>query len=450
MRRHEAPTIAIVEDDAIMGEALIERLSLEGYRPVWLTTGGEALAALQDQRPDLLVCDIRLPDMTGEELYHSLLPHLGGTPVVFMTGFGDVGQAVRLVRAGADDYLTKPFAVDEFLARVGELLRSRGIGAGGSEAALGTSAAIRQVEQLLRRVAEVDSTLLITGESGVGKEVAASFVHRISKRAEAPFMAVNCAAIPPDLIDSEVFGHEKGAFTGAHALHRGYAERAANGVLFLDEVGELPLPIQAKLLRLVQERMFFRVGGERPLPFAARLVCATNADLEQRVRDRAFRSDLFYRLNVIPVVVPPLRDRRNDVLPLLQTYLRQFADTFGRPARRLTPQAEAAALAHEWPGNVRELRNRIERAVALATGPWINANDLFPEHAADDHFGSGTDWPQLTAVRDESERSHILVTLRRADGQLGRAADLLGVGRTTLWEKMRRLGIAPGLSEHGK
>ena len=254
MQRHEAPTILIVEDDPIMGESLVERLSLEGYRPVWLTTGGEALGALQGQRPDLLVCDIRLPDMTGEELYHSLLPQLGGAPVVFMSGFGDVSQAVRLVRAGADDYLTKPFAVDEFLTRIGDLLRSRGIGTGAAEAVLGTSPAIRQVEQLLRRVADVDSTLLITGESGVGKEVAANFVHRISQRAEAPFMAVNCAAIPQELIDSEVFGHEKGAFTGAHALHRGYAERAGNGVLLLDEVGELPLPVQVKLLRLLQER----------------------------------------------------------------------------------------------------------------------------------------------------------------------------------------------------
>ena len=309
MQQHEAPTIAVVEDDPIMGESLVERLSLEGYRPIWLTTGAEAMAVLRGRRPDLLVCDIRLPDMTGEELFQHLLPQLGGTPVVFMTGFGDIGQAVRLVRAGADDYLTKPFAVDEFLGRVAELLRSRGIGAGGAEAALGTSPAIRQVEQLLRRVADVDSTLLLTGESGVGKEVAACFVHRVSRRAQGPLMAVNCAAVPADLMDSEVFGHERGAFTGAHALHRGYAERAADGVLFLDEVGEMPLPVQAKLLRLVQERVFFRVGGEKALPFSARLVCATNADLEQRVREGTFRRDLFYRLNVIPVVIPPLRDR---------------------------------------------------------------------------------------------------------------------------------------------
>lgn len=442
MQLHDAPTIAVVEDDPIMGESLVERLSLEGYRPIWLTTGAEATAALRGKRPDLVVCDIRLPDMTGEELFEELISHLGGTPIVFMTGFGDIAQAVRLVRAGADDYLTKPFAVDEFLRRVAELLHARCIGAGPAEVALGTSPAIRQVERLLRRVADVDSTLLLTGESGVGKEVAAHFVHRISARAQAPFMAVNCAAIPAELIDSEVFGHERGSFTGARALHRGYAERAAGGVLFLDEVGEMPAPVQAKLLRLVQERVFFRVGGEKPLPFPARLVCATNVDLEQRVREGTFRRDLFYRLNVIPVAIPALRDRPDDVLPLLQAYLRQYANAFRRPAERLSPRAEAAALAHDWPGNIRELRNRIERAVALASGPWIGADDLFPEQAIDDRFGKDTEWPLLTAVRDESERSHIVATLRHADGQLGKAADLLGVGRTTLWEKMRRLGIA--------
>lgn len=438
MPQPEVPTVAIIEDDPIMGESLVERLALEGYQPVWWTTGTEALAALKTRLPDLLVCDIRLPDMNGEDLFRAA-DGLGGTPILFMTGFGDIGQAVRLVKAGADDYLTKPFAVDDFLARIGDLLRTRGALAVGG--ALGASPLMRQIEHLVRRVADVDSTVLIIGDSGVGKEVAVRFLHQVSKRSHGPFMAMNCAAVPAELIDSEVFGHEKGAFTGAHALHRGYAERAADGVLFLDEIGELPLPQQAKLLRLVQERVFFRVGGEKPLPFQARLICATNADLEQRVREGSFRRDLYYRINVIPVSIPPLRERREDVLPLLQGYLRQYADAFQRPAQRLTPQAAATALAHDWPGNVRELRNRIERAVALATGPWIGADDLFPERIACDSFGEDTRWPQLAAVRDESERSHILVTLQRAEGQLGKAADLLGIGRTTLWEKMRRLGI---------
>jgi len=439
MRQPEVFTVAIVEDDPIMGESLIERLSLEGYRPIWWTTGGEALAALRTMVPDLLVCDIRLPDMNGEELFRTAAPRLIGTPVLFMTGFGDIGQAVRLVKAGADDYLTKPFSVDDFLTRIFDLLRARG--SQGTGGALGVSPRIRQIEKLLCRVADLDSTLLFTGESGVGKEVAACFAHRVSKRAHEPFMALNCAAIPGDLIDSELFGHERGAFTGAHTLHRGYAERAAGGILFLDEVAELPMPMQAKLLRLIQERTFFRVGGEKPMPFPARLMCATNADLEQRIREGAFRRDLFFRLNVIPMTIPPLRERREDILPLLQNYLRQYADTFRRPAQRLTSRAKAGALAHNWPGNVRELRNRIERAVALGNGPWIDADDLFPKQAIEATIAQGNEWLPLTAVRDESERKHIVATLQHVGGHLGKAADLLGVGRTTLWEKIRRHGI---------
>ncbi len=437
-----------------MGESLVQRLSLEGYRPVWWTTGAEALAGMRGVRPDLLVCDIRLPDMCGEELFYALAPSLGGTPVVFVTGFGDIGQAVRLVRAGADDYLTKPFAVDVFLERIGGLLRGRhragapGDAPGGT---LGCAPSMRHVERLLRRVADIDSTLLITGESGVGKEVAARFVHQASVRATQPFMAVNCAAIPSELIDSELFGHEKGAFTGAHAMHRGYAERAGNGVLFLDEVGELPLPVQAKLLRLVQERVFFRVGGEKPLTFNARLVCATNADLDARVQDGRFRRDLYFRINVIPVPIPALRDRRDDVLPLLRGYLKHYVDRLGASVRGFAPAAEARALAHGWPGNVRELRNRVERAVALVDGPWIGVDLLFPERlfpesgapsAANDWRDPS--WPVLAFVRDEVEREHIAATLRQAEGQLSKAAALLGIGRTTLWEKMRRLGLALG------
>jgi DNA-binding NtrC family response regulator len=443
------PVVAVVEDDPIMGESLVQRLSLEGYRPLWWTTGGEALAALRGTRPDLLVCDIRLPDMSGEDLFRDAAPRLGGTPVVFMTGFGDIGQAVRLVRAGADDYLTKPFAVDDFLERVGDLLQACAPKDGVGDA-LGASARMRHVERLLRRVADIDSTLLVTGESGVGKEVAARFVHQVSVRADRPFMGVNCAAIPAEMIDSELFGHERGAFTGAHTLHRGYAERAGAGTLFLDEVAELPLALQAKLLRLVQERVYFRVGGEKPLSCAARIVCATNVDLEARVRDGRFREDLFYRINVIPVTIPPLRDRRDDVLPLLRAYLKHYADSFGASVRGMTPAAEARALSHGWPGNVRELRNRIERAVALADGPWVGADLLFPEDTAVDGGTGHADrltggrWPALAAVRDEVEREHIAATLRRCGGQPAKAADLLGIGRTTLWEKMRRLGLAAG------
>jgi len=234
------------------------------------------------------------------------------------------------------------------------------------------------VEMLLRRVADIDSSLLITGESGVGKEVAAKFVHQISTRAAEPFVAVNCGVIPNDLIESQLFGHEKGAFTSAQARHHGYVERAGKGILFLDEVGELPFPMQAKLLRLLQERAFTRVGGETAIKSGARIICATNNNLEADVAEGRFRRDLFYRINVIPIIIPPLRDRSDDILPLAQCFVREFSETFARDVHGFTPSAEQALLDHPWPGNVRELRNRIERAVALSQAPRIGVEAHFP------------------------------------------------------------------------
>jgi DNA-binding NtrC family response regulator len=251
MPPHEREVIGVIEDDPVMGATLAHRLELEGYRPLWWHTGREALEGLCSVRPDLVVCDIRLPDMNGEDVFLRVLPQLGGKPFLFVTAFGQIEQAVRLTKAGAVDYIAKPYALPDLLERIARLiaLQPRVTGV------LGVSEAMRQVEMLLRRVANIDSSLLFTGESGVGKEVAAQFGHQISPRAQDPFIAVNCAAIPDALIESELFGHERGAFTGAQSRHRGYVERARNGILFLDEIGELPLPMQPKLLRLMQERV---------------------------------------------------------------------------------------------------------------------------------------------------------------------------------------------------
>jgi DNA-binding NtrC family response regulator len=435
----ERAQIAIVEDDPIMGESLVQRLTLEGYDPVWWRTGRAALEGLRLQRVDLLVCDIRLPDMNGEDLLHDALPNLIGSPILFITAYGDIDQAVRLIRAGADDYLTKPFQMEQFLKRIECLLHQRGYGEKAAAPALGQSASMREIEATLRRIADIDSTLLLTGESGVGKEVAACFVHQISRRAGAPFMAVNCAAIPDSLLESELFGHERGAFTGAHARHEGYAERARDGVLFLDDVSELPPAVQAKLLRLVQERAFFRVGGEHPVPFRARLVCATNADLQACVRSGQFREDLYFRINVIAVDIPPLRQRSDDILPLLRHYAAYFAEALKADVRGFTAHAETMAQNHSWPGNVRELRNRVERAVALANSPWLDPGDLFPDLA---QRGLAPQLPpSLASVTDTAQRRHIQDVLARTGGQIRKAAEMLGISRTTLWEKMRRLGL---------
>jgi DNA-binding NtrC family response regulator len=385
--------------------------------------------------PDLMICDIRLPDMNGETLFEKIIPDAPGLPFLFITGYGQVEQAVRLMRAGAADYLAKPFAMPDFLAKVGALVQRRD----SEPDALGVSAPMRRLAELVRRVAGIDSTVLFTGESGVGKEVAARFLHSQSDRAAEPFIAVNCAAIPRELLESELFGHEKGAFTGAVARHQGYVERADGGFLFLDEIGELPLPLQAKLLRLLEARRFQRIGGERELICTARIVCATNIDLQAAAARGDFRQDLLFRIRVIEAFIPPLRDRREDIAPLLDAFRAQFASTFDRHVAGYQPGALHAAMLHTWPGNVRELRNRVERAVALTEGKWIGPDDLFPE-AIPTAIGPDS-FASLATIRDQVERQHIRTALDRVKGKVEEAAKLLGVSRSTLFEKMRRLKL---------
>lgn len=440
-------TLDLVEDDPILGLSLSQRLALEGLATRWWRSGAEALAAWERTPPELVVCDIRLPDLDGEELFGRAFTRFGRPPFLFVTGHGDIGQAVRLVRMGAADYVTKPFDVEQLVARIHGLLAGR---VGAPKGALGASAAMRRIEALLLRIADIDSHVLVTGESGAGKEVAARFLHERSVRAAEPFMAVNCAAIPAELIESEIFGHERGAFTGAQARHLGYAERARGGTLFLDEVGDLPLAAQGKLLRLVQEQAFFRLGGERAVPFAARVVCATNRDLPAMVRDGRFREDLYYRVNVIPVVIPPLRERAEDILPLTRAFVRRFADGFGRRIEGLTSVAEEAVLGHRWGGNVRELRNRAERAAALADGPWVTPPDLFPELVVPVERQATPPIATLAETRDAAEQRQIERALAHTGGKVQEAAQLLGVSRTTLWEKMRRLRIADGVGSESR
>jgi DNA-binding NtrC family response regulator len=340
------------------------------------------------------------------------------------------------MRAGAGDYLTKPFDMPLFLDRLSGLLRPP---AADIASILGVSEMMRSVQRTLLRLARVRSTLLLTGETGVGKEVSARFYHAASGT-PGPFMAVNCAAIPADLMEAELFGHERGAFTGAQGRHLGYAERAGEGTLFLDEIGDLPMPLQGKLLRLLEERQFHRVGGEMPVNFRARIVCATNADLEERVRERRFREDLFYRINVVQVRVPPLRERPEDIGWLLEQFFDEFSLDFEADLSGVSALAEQAALAHAWPGNVRELRNRMERAVALSLGPWLMPGDLFPEAIA--RAGPAAELPSLESARLAAERQHILRALALTGGEIIPAAKALGISRTTLWEKMRRLGLS--------
>ena len=431
----EARRIALVEDDAIMGESLVERLTLEGFDVTWWQEGSSALRhRLADV--GLLICDIRLPDMSGEELFYRLADLPGAPPVLFITAQADIDQAVRLIRGGAGDFMTKPFAMDDLLRRVNAVFRDRS--PGGQRPVLGVSAALRDIETMLRQLADHSLPILLSGETGVGKEVAARFLHAASKRSEAPFMAVKCAAIPADLLESEIFGHERGAFTGATNRHLGYAERAKGGTLFLDEIGDMPIVLQAKMLRLLEDGCFFRLGGETPLSFKGRIVAASNRNLAEAVRSGQFREDLLFRLNGLTVEIPPLRHRPEDIVWLMEA-LFPAEQAAQRGVKGIGVLAEEAALSHPWPGNVRELRNRLLRAAALAPGEWIMPGDLFPDAAASS--GQARSFPTLSEVRDAAERRQIQRALGSTAGQIAESARLLGVSRTTLWEKMRRLGI---------
>ncbi|PSC05644.1 sigma-54-dependent Fis family transcriptional regulator [Alsobacter soli] len=429
----EGRTIALVEDDPIMGESLVDRLTLDGAKVHWFSTCRAAAAGIAEQAPDIVLCDIRLPDGTGEDIYAASSAVPDAPPFIFMTGFGDIDQAVRLMKNGAGDYVTKPFETSAFLARVEQLIRAR---TPPDEPVLGVSARMAETERLLRRFARLSAPVLLQGETGAGKEVCARFLHDLS-RGGHPFMAVNCAAIPKDLLESELFGHERGAFTGAQARHRGYAERAGKGTLFLDEISELEPKLQAKLLRLIEDRVFHRVGGEEPVRIQARLVCATNADLSARVRTGAFREDLLYRINVLALQVPPLRDRPDDIEWLAERFFQEFSREADTELLGLSANAVTALCGHGWPGNVRELRNRMERAAGMALGPWVLPGDLFPENAHVPERPAAT----LEEGRNAAEKRLIQQAIQEAGGVLGAAASRLGVSRTTLWEKMRKYGI---------
>ncbi|RST86459.1 sigma-54-dependent Fis family transcriptional regulator [Aquibium carbonis] len=439
-----APLILMVEDDATLGTSLQQRLELEGFRVRWARSAREARAALPGAHPAIILSDIRLPDGDGEAVMRSHFANFGLVPTIFMTAYGDIEQAVRLVRDGALDYVTKPFDLDQLVDRFRDIVRRATPQAIGAGTPLGRSAAMQPVVETLSRAARVALPVLLLGETGSGKEVAARHVHDSGPRSSAPFVPVNCGAMPAELADSMLFGHERGAFTGAAGTHRGLLEEAGEGTLFLDEIGDLPLPLQVKLLRVLETRAFRRLGAAEERGFHARLICATNRDLESMVAEGAFREDLWFRINVITCKLPPLRERPEDIADLMASFAEAAAKENGFPGVSIEPSAIEAALAHAWPGNVRELLNRVQRAVALGANGTLTAADLFPDgvdagrrqaSGGDDIDGS------LSDIREAAERRHIVAALAKTGGSTKDAADLLQVSRTTLWEKMRRYGI---------
>ncbi len=442
------PVVLMVEDDETLGASLRQRLGLEGFAVEWVRSARQVREQVGRLSPTVILCDIRLPDGDGETIMREAFGTMGLVPMIFMTAYGDIDQAVRLVRDGALDYVTKPFDIDALVERLQMIAAKAAIAPGESDDPFAGSASLAPIAETLRRAAPTDLPVLLLGETGTGKEVAARYLHAAGPRAPRPFVAVNCGALPSELADSMLFGHERGAFTGATGSHRGFIEEAGEGTLFLDEVGDLPLALQVKLLRVLETREFRRLGSLETRRFAGRLVCATNRDLTALMAEDRFREDLWYRINVVTVTLPTLRERTADLPGLVSRLAARIAAASGRSGLSVSEEAMEAARNHRWPGNIRELINRLERAVMLGQASEITARDLFPEgspYAANASARSPTsELPTLADAREEAERAHIVQALGRTGGSIGEAATLLGVSRTTLWEKMRRYGIEGG------
>ncbi|MEY6430855.1 sigma-54 dependent transcriptional regulator [Thioalkalicoccus limnaeus] len=426
--------VCLIEDDPIMGEALTQRLQLEGFDVVWQRTGGEGLQYLVKVGSDLAVIDVNLPDLSGIELFECLLREPGGPPpTLFITGYGTIEDAVRVLKLGAADYLTKPFSPTALIDKLRQLADAvPATGETEPPDALGLSSAMRRTAAELARIARhVDTPLLIAGESGVGKEVVARRLHRL-QCPQAPFVAVNCAALPETLIEAELFGHERGAFTGAERRRAGVFEQAADGILFLDEIGDMPLPLQSRLLRVVQSRQVTRVGGTEPLEVAARLVCATHRDLAALVREGTFREDLYYRIRVLEIQIPPLRERPEDILWLAERFIAEHGRRFPDERRVLGAADREYLLRHPWPGNTRELQHALERACILGHGQHLA---LGPPTDASAEAG-------LKAQAQAGERAAILAALTAQDYKVTATAAQLGISRKTLWQKMKRYRLS--------
>lgn len=424
-----------------MGESLLQLFRLEGFEADWRRTAAEAAAALESQRYNVVVSDIRLPDRNGGELFLELKEkHPGLPPFLFMTAYGAIDRAVELLKAGAADYITKPFDVEMLVAKVRGLAESYGVGGERMEDALGVSPAMRRIAEQLPRLARHVSALLITGESGSGKEHVARLFHQHAIGAGGEFVAVNCASIPESLMEAELFGYEKGAFTGAVRAKRGVFEQAHQGTLFLDEIGEMPLSMQAKLLRVLQDRQFVRLGSEKPQTSDFRLVCATHRDLKALVEAGQFREDLYYRIHVIHLRIPPLRERPEDIRWFVRHFIEEFNRLHPDEKRRIDPRTEQTLLNYAWPGNVRELKHAVERACILSSGPLLDAEAFFGGSLDARHAGQ----PASESLADylmACERDYLLMALERHNHHITHAAQALGITRKTLWEKLRRLGI---------
>ena len=448
--------VLVVDDEAAMREVLEMRLGQWGYEVLLAETGAQGLAVAEAEAPDAIISDIALPDQSGLELVAALRRLDPERPVVMITAYGTIDAAVEAMKLGALDFLTKPLDYDKLAATLeaaaGEVARRAeardlearlGAGRAGFMEMIGGSPAMRELYETLRVLGESDASALLTGESGTGKELAARSIHHLSRRVNGPFVAVNSAAIPEGLTESELFGHEKGAFTGASGRRPGFFEQAHEGTLFLDEISEMPALLQAKLLRVLEDGRVRRVGGAREREVDVRVLAATNLDPEDAIARRRLRQDLYYRLNVFTVAMPPLRERAEDVPLLAQHFVRRFNDKHDATVKGASPEVLDRLASFAWPGNVRELRNVVERAVILVREGWIELRHLPPYLRRAAPTGAGITVP-AGATAAEAEKIVIVETLKRLDGNKSRAARELGLDVKTIRSKLKAYAAEEG------
>lgn len=456
---HGKPTALIIDDERSICESLAGVLLDEGWHSLTATSGKEGIRRFLKESPDLVLLDIWMAGMDGIETLQKLRELRRDVPIVIMSGHGSIETAVKATKLGAFDYLEKPLSIDKLLPlleHAGEIRGKRdkaadhAAGVGPRHELIGTSASVEHVRKQIRLVAPKNAWVLITGENGTGKEVVAQQIHFSSSRAKYPFVAINCAAIPEELIESELFGHEKGAFTNAMNRKKGKFEIANKGTLFLDEIGDMSLKTQAKILRILQEQQFERVGGRESIDVDVRVIAATNKDLEKEIKNGNFREDLYYRLNVIPFHIAPLRERENDVIMLAQKFLEQFGDDVPGSPRFFSEDALQALKKYHWPGNVRELKNMVERLCIMVTGSEIKLADLpEPLSSSMSRFGgvldtaAGGESSTLKQARNDFEKAFILKKLEECDWNVSKTAEVIGIERSNLHRKLRAYDIDP-------
>jgi DNA-binding NtrC family response regulator len=451
--------ILIVEDEAQMCDLLMSFFGDKGYKVAAVQNGEDAIARLEEEDFALVITDIKLPGMSGLELLARLRLEWQDVAVIIMTAFSSISSAVEAMKLGAEDYIGKPFQLDELAITVEKALERRSLRREVRELRaevrdrynfsniVGRSKPMLQLFEVIRRIAaRRDASALIIGSTGTGKELVARAIHYNSDRRDAPFMPINCSAIPETLLESELFGHQKGAFTGAHETRRGLLEEAQGGTVFLDEINTLSPNLQVKLLRVLQERVVRRVGGRENITIDIRLVSASNLDLEEAVKRGEFRQDLFYRLSVVPVRLPDLKDRREDIPLLVNHFLQKFAQQHGEPGRRFSSEAMRVLMTHSWPGNVRELENAVEHALTMGSGDILTMDDLPASVTA----------PERDIVEEatldnvplaEVERRYIIKILEKMSGHQIRTAQILGIDRRTLYRRLRQYGYGGHLRD---